>query len=59
MCVCASNMMVGETPEHTGHPVQDFSQRGGDGQVESAVFVACPIHGMLDHVACGIDASFV
>ncbi|TNN41492.1 hypothetical protein EYF80_048350 [Liparis tanakae] len=43
----------------TRHPVQDFSQRGGDGQVEGAVFVARSIHGMLDHVAGGIDASFV
>lgn len=45
--------------KHTRHPVQDFSQRGGDGQMEGAVLVAGSIHGMLDQMAGGIDASFV
>lgn len=43
----------------TRNPVQDLSQRGGDGQVEGAILMPCSIHGMLNHMACGIDASFV
>ncbi len=45
--------------KHTRNSVQDFSQRGGDGQMEGAVLVPCSIHGMLDHVAGSIDSSFV
>lgn len=54
-CVAAEFSVL----KHTRYPVQDLSQRGGDGQVQSAVLVACSIRGMLDQVAGGIDASFV
>lgn len=47
------------TQTHTRYTVQDFSQCGGDWQMQSAVFVASSIHGMLNHVAGGVDSPFI
>lgn len=50
---------MGRGSRRTRHPVQDFSQGGGDGEVESAVFVPCSVHGVLDHMAGSVDAALV
>lgn len=59
LCLAADEEFKFFVLKHTWHTVQDFSQRGGDGQMEGAVLVACSIHGVLDHVTGGIDAPFV
>lgn len=50
---------LGRGSRRTWHPVQDFSEGGGDGKVEGAVLVPCSVHGVLDHMAGSVNASLV
>ena len=50
---------LGSGSRRTRHPVQDFSEGGGDGKVEGAVLVPCSVHGVLDHMAGSVNASLV
>ena len=50
---------MGRGSRRTRHPVQHFSQGGGDGEVESAVLVPCSVHGVLDHMAGSVDTALV
>lgn len=43
----------------TRYSVQDFSQSGGDGEVQGAILVSCSVHRVLDQVAGSIDTTFV